>query len=135
MTWRVRTRAMSFARFGSLSAVALSMLFASGCAADAGAPAAENEADFAQEIKSKTDADVQAEIEAAAKGSNYTSETALFTLLCRRRGGGPARVRARWRVLRAFVKLLRRRRRGRGPGAIPARAAHGPSRRAARPRA
>jgi hypothetical protein len=75
MTWRVRTRAMSLARFVSLSAFALSIVAASGCAADATPPADENEADFAQEIKSKTDAQVQADIEAAAKGSNFTSES------------------------------------------------------------
>ncbi len=73
---------MSSSRLGSLASVfaisavsALSMVFATGCAADATAPADENEADFAQEIKSKSDADVQAEIEAAAKGSNFTSES------------------------------------------------------------
>jgi hypothetical protein len=70
---------MPFVRFRSLSTVAavaaLSMVFVTGCAADAAPPADENEADFAQEIKSKTDAQVQAEIVAAAKGSNFTSES------------------------------------------------------------
>jgi len=67
-------------RIASLSLVALSLSFAAlsgGCASEtASADAAdENEADFAQEIKSKTDAQVKAEIEAAAVGANYTSES------------------------------------------------------------
>jgi hypothetical protein len=74
---------MSFltSRLASLSLVALSVSFAAlsgGCASETAAdPAAadENEADFALEIKSKTDAQVQAEIEAAAVGANYTSES------------------------------------------------------------
>jgi hypothetical protein len=54
---------------------------AGGCAsetapADAALAGDENEADFSQEmIKSKTDAQVKAEIEAAAVGANYTSES------------------------------------------------------------
>ena len=69
-------------RLASLSLVALSISFAAlsgGCASESAADTAaagdENEADFAQEIKSKTDAQVQAEIEAAAVGANYTSES------------------------------------------------------------
>ena len=66
----------SISSLASLASLALSALVVTGCAADAAqAPGDENEADFAQEIKSKTDAQVQAEIEAAAKGSNYTSES------------------------------------------------------------
>ena len=74
---------MSFltSRLASLSLVALSLSFATlagGCASETApdpAAADENEADFAQEIRSKTDAQVQAEIEAAAVGANYTSES------------------------------------------------------------
>jgi hypothetical protein len=68
-------------RLASLSLVALTLSFAAlagGCASETAAADAagdENEADFAQEIKSKTDAQVQAEIEAAAVGANYTSES------------------------------------------------------------
>jgi hypothetical protein len=66
-------------RVASLSVVALSLTlaaFGAGCAGETEAPAAdENEADFAQEIRSKTDAQVKAEIEAAAVGANYTSES------------------------------------------------------------
>ena len=75
---------MSFltARLASLSLVALTLSFATlagGCASEA-APiddtaGDENEADFSQEIKSKTDAQVKAEIETAAVGANYTSES------------------------------------------------------------
>ena len=62
--------------------VALSLSFATlagGCASES-APAEasaadENEADFSQELTSKTDAQVKAEIEAAAVGANYTSES------------------------------------------------------------
>ena len=69
-------------RLASFSLVALTLSFAAlsgGCASESSVdPAAagdENEADFAQELKSKTDAQVQAEIEAAAVGANYTSES------------------------------------------------------------
>ena len=68
-------------RLASLSLVALTLSFAAlsgGCASETAVdPAAgdENEADFAQELKSKTDAQVQAEIEAASVGANYTSES------------------------------------------------------------
>ncbi len=75
---------MSFltSRLASLSLVALSISFAAlegGCASESAADTANagdgNEADFAQELKSKSDAQVQAEIEAAAVGANYTSES------------------------------------------------------------
>jgi hypothetical protein len=67
-------------RLASLSLVALSLSFAAlsgGCASETDSAAAgdENEADFSQELKSKTDAEVKAEIEAAAVGANYTSES------------------------------------------------------------
>jgi hypothetical protein len=67
-------------RLGSVSrlaSLAAALLLTAGCAGQDGATASndENEADFAQELKSKTDAQVQAEIEAAAVGANYTSES------------------------------------------------------------
>lgn len=67
-------------RLASLSVVALSLSFAAlaGCASETApsdAAADENEAEFSQEIRSKTDAQVKAEIEAAAVGANYTSES------------------------------------------------------------
>jgi hypothetical protein len=70
---------------GRLSILAsLSLSLAAGCAGSSAsvdpAPAAENdtenEADFEQEIiTSQTDAKVKAEIEAAAKGASFTSES------------------------------------------------------------
>ena len=70
-------------RLASLSIAALSLSFAAlagGCATETAAadPAAagdESEAEFSQEIRSKTDAQVKAEIEAATVGANYTSES------------------------------------------------------------
>jgi hypothetical protein len=70
---------------GSFAAV--SLVFAAGCTApsratdessrpeQSGDIADEPEAAFEQELKSKTDAQVQAEIEAAAVGANYMSES------------------------------------------------------------
>jgi hypothetical protein len=67
--------------------VALSFALTTGCStstakdADSGRPALsgdiadEQEADFEQELKAKTDAQVKTEIEAAAVGANYTSES------------------------------------------------------------
>jgi hypothetical protein len=75
---------MSFltARSGILSLALLcgaSLAIGAGCASEDGASAVaagdENTADFAQDIKSKTDAQVQAEIEAATVGANFTSES------------------------------------------------------------
>ena len=70
------------ARSGVVSLALLcmaSLALGAGCASEDGASAAaaidENTADFAQDIKSKTDAQVQAEIEAAAVGANFTSES------------------------------------------------------------
>jgi len=67
----------------SLSLVALTLSFAAlsgGCASETAASDAaagdENEADFAQEIKSKTDAQVQAEIEAALGDVNRALDQA-----------------------------------------------------------
>jgi hypothetical protein len=64
-------------RVAAVSLVALSFAVLGGCAADtsAAAPADENEADFAQEIKSRTDAQVKAELEALTVGTNFTSES------------------------------------------------------------
>lgn len=64
--------------FSRFSLAAASLVLAAGCASQDGAtasPGDENEADFAQEIRSKTDAQVKAEIEAAAVGANFTSES------------------------------------------------------------
>ncbi len=62
----------------SLASV-LSLGVGTGCTSEDGASAAtagdESTADFAQDIKSKTDAQVQAEIEAAAVGASFTSES------------------------------------------------------------
>ena len=70
------------ARSGVVSLALLcmaSLALGAGCASEDGASAAAaidgNTADFAQDIKSKTDAQVQAEIEAAAVGANFTSES------------------------------------------------------------
>ena len=70
------------ARSGVVSLALLcmaSLALGAGCVSEDGASAAaaidENTADFAQDIKSKTDAQVQAEIEAAAVGANFTSES------------------------------------------------------------
>ena len=68
------------ASFTSVTVIALSLALAAGCSnsteAAAGDPSAEeNEADFEQEIKAKTDAQGKADIEAAALGANYTSES------------------------------------------------------------
>jgi hypothetical protein len=69
-----------------LSLAAVSLMLGAGCASEDTASASsagdENTADFAQDIKSKTDKQVQAEIEAAAVGANYTSESDYgFTLV------------------------------------------------------
>lgn len=75
---------MSFlaGRVSVLAALALSASLAIGCAGASSSveptPAGEsdNEAEFSQDIvKSQTDAKVKAEIEAAAKGANFTSES------------------------------------------------------------
>jgi hypothetical protein len=69
---------------GRVSALALALSLAVGCAgatdsvgpAPAGENDSDNEAEFSQDIvKSQTDANVKAEIEAAAKGANFTSES------------------------------------------------------------
>jgi hypothetical protein len=71
---------MSVRAFTRVSVVALSLFVGAGCssgsgAGDAEAAGDEPEADFGQEIRSKTDAQVKADIEAAAVGANYTSES------------------------------------------------------------
>lgn len=75
---------MSFlaARLSVLAALTLSVSFGAGCAGassslePAAAGAEDSEAEFSQElVKAQTDAKVKAEIEAAAKGANFTSES------------------------------------------------------------
>ena len=79
---------MSFltVRLASVSLVALSLALAAGCStagssSDSKAPAGDPDAvaaddgAFEQEIRSKTDAQVKADIEASAVGANYTSES------------------------------------------------------------
>lgn len=66
--------------------VALSFVLTAGCSTSSSDPSSsrpavggdiadEQEADFEQELRTKTDAQVKAEIEAAAVGANYTSES------------------------------------------------------------
>jgi hypothetical protein len=73
----MRSSVVSLALLSMVSGLSLGL--GAGCASEDGAAAAaagdENTEDFAQDIKSKTDAQVQAEIEAAAVGANFTSES------------------------------------------------------------
>jgi hypothetical protein len=63
-------------RFASLSLVTFSLALASGCAAPAADEASSDEAAQTSEIRTaKTDAQIKAELEAAAVGAVYTSES------------------------------------------------------------
>jgi hypothetical protein len=66
----------SLARVLGLCLVTASLLNAFGCASDDSPPAAAgNRDDFGDEVRSKSDEQVKAEIEAAAKGAIYVSES------------------------------------------------------------